>query len=220
MSWALRLFHDKLPGGVTVAARLPVANRVIYAAAGTAEIAGRDLIEDEAWYGVGAVGSVIAGSRGATLWRWELARTEAKAAAVEAPGVTSILQLAAPIDTLDPGDGRQWLMRCDSVAFPPGGCAYTHVHQGPGIRCLRDGRIRIDCDGHSARYEPGGAWFEAGPEPVFAQADADMPTRFVRVMILPRALKGKSSIRYVNDEDKDKPKTQQYRGYVDEFIAL
>jgi hypothetical protein len=24
----------------------------------------------------------------------------------------------------------------------------------------------------------------------------------------------------VHDEDKDKPKTQQYRGYVDEFIAL
>ena len=32
---------------------------------------------------------------------------------------------------------------------------------------------------------------------------ADRPTRFVRVMILPRALIGKSSIQYVNEEDKD-----------------
>ena len=39
-------------------------------------------------------------------------------------------------------------------------------------------------------------------------------------MILPRALKGQSSIRYVNAEDRDKPKSQKYRGYVDEFIEL
>ena len=57
-------------------------------------------------------------------------------------------------------------------------------------------------------------WFEAGPDPVFAQA-GDRPTRFVRVMILPRALIGKSSIQYVNDEDKEKPKAQQYRVFVD-----
>jgi len=35
------------------------------------------------------------------------------------------------------------------------------------------------------------------------------------VMILPRALIGKSSIQYVNEDDKAKPKTQQYRVFVD-----
>ena len=54
----------------------------------------------------------------------------------------------------------------------------------------------------------------AGPEPVFAQA-GDRPTRFIRVMILPRALIGKSSIQYVNEDDKAKPKAQQYRVFVD-----
>ena len=39
-------------------------------------------------------------------------------------------------------------------------------------------------------------------------------------MILPRALKGQNSIRYVRAEDRDKPKLQQYRGYVDEFIEV
>jgi hypothetical protein len=34
-------------------------------------------------------------------------------------------------------------------------------------------------------------------------------------MILPRSLIGKSSIQYVNDEDKDRPKSQQYRVFVD-----
>jgi hypothetical protein len=55
---------------------------------------------------------------------------------------------------------------------------------------------------------------------VFAQAAADRPTRFIRVMILPRALQGQSSIRYVKDEDKDKPKTQTYKIYADAPITF
>jgi hypothetical protein len=220
MTWELRLYEDRLPGDDPVTARLSVANRVIYAAQGAVEVAGRALDEDDAWFGAGAVGTIAADSAGALLWRFELARAGAPEALIDAPGVISALKLAAAIDTLDPGDGRQWLMRCDSVAFPPGGCAYTHVHQGPGIRCLQKGRIRIDCGGHSAHYAPGGAWFEAGSDPVFAQADETEPTRFIRVMILPRALKGQSSIRYVRDEDRDKPKSQTYRGYSDEFVEL
>ena len=121
--------------------------------------------------------------------------------------------------------GLEWpiaeslLMRCDSVAFPPGGCAYLHTHQGPGIRCLIEGGIRIDTGGASHSYGPGGAWFEAGPEPVFAQA-ADRPTRFIRVMVLPARLLGQSSIAYVNAEDREKPKSQRYKVYVDVPIAL
>ena len=49
---------------------------------------------------------------------------------------------------------------------------------------------------------------------MFAQA-GEVPTRFIRVMILPRTLIGKSSIQYVNGEDKEKPKSQQYRVFVD-----
>ena len=111
-------------------------------------------------------------------------------------------------------------MRGDSVAFPPGGCAYLHSHQGPGIRCLIEGGIRIDTHGRSTSYGPGGAWYESGPDAVFAQAAADKPSRFIRVMILPRALTGKSSIQYVNEDDKAKPKTQSYKIYADAPIAF
>ena len=38
--------------------------------------------------------------------------------------------------------------------------------------------------------------------------------------ILPRALIGKSSIQYVNDEDKAKPKTQSYKIYADAPVAF
>ena len=39
-------------------------------------------------------------------------------------------------------------------------------------------------------------------------------------MILPRALLGKSSIQYLKEEDKDKPKTQSYKIYADAPIAF
>ena len=102
----------------------------------------------------------------------------------------------------------------------PGGCAYRHSHQGPGIRCLVEGGMRIDTHGRSTSYGAGGAWYESGPDPVFAQAAADKPTRFIRVMILPRALIGKSSIQYVNEDDKAKPKSQSYKIYADAPIAF
>jgi quercetin dioxygenase-like cupin family protein len=133
--------------------------------------------------------------------------------------VVSVEKLSAPLDGLvTEGDRR--VIRCDSVAFPPGGCAYLHTHRGPGIRCLLRGTMRIDSAGRSTLYRPGEAWFEPGPEPVFAQADAHVPTRFIRVMILPPDLLGQRSIAYVNPDDRDRPKSQAYRVYVDEPIAV
>ena len=130
--------------------------------------------------------------------------------------VRSSLKLAAPLATLPVGN---LLWRGDSVAFPPGGCAYLHRHQGPGTRCLLHGGIRIDTKGHSTSYGPGGAWFESGPDPVFAQA-GDAPTRFIRVMILPMAYLARSSVEYLNEEDKAKPKSQTYKIFVDMPIAI
>ena len=207
MSGLLLRFHvDELAPGAALA--LPPLERVIYVARGAAAIGGAVVGEDLAWRG-GGPAQVVAEPSGAALWRWDVAE----------PGSASAgrLLLEAEIGR-PPAEG--WLLRCDSVAFPPGGCAYLHTHQGPGIRCLREGSIRIDSAGQSHTYLPGEPWFEAGPEPVFAQADPERPTRFIRVMLLPRALLGKSSIRYVRAEDLDKPKTQAYRGYVDAFIEV
>ena len=90
---------------------------------------------------------------------------------------------------------------------------------GPGIRCLLDGGIRIDTHGRSTSYGPGSAWYETGSDPVFAQAAMDRPSRFIRVMILPRSLVGKSSFQFVNEEDKAKPRVQQYKIFADMPIA-
>jgi quercetin dioxygenase-like cupin family protein len=124
--------------------------------------------------------------------------------------------LSAPVDVMS---GEPRLIRCDRVDFPPGGVAYLHTHQGPGIRVLLHGSIRIDTAGRSHEYGPFEAWFEPGPEPVFAAGSASEPTAFVRCMVLPAHLKGQRSIRYVRDEDASKPKPQRYTVFVDELLA-
>ena len=51
---------------------------------------------------------------------------------------------------------------------------------------------------------------------MFAAASESEPTAFVRCMVLPARLHGKSSIRYVRAEDAEKPKPQSYTVFVDE----
>jgi hypothetical protein len=209
----LRLYEDVLANDAAL--RLPALARMIFVVHGAVTVAGHAFADGEAWHGEDAV-SLSAGRHGATLWRWELAGDAGEGGGA-APGAASRQKLAARLDTLPAG---ALLWRGDSVAFPPGGCAHLHRHQGPGIRCLIEGGIRIDTHGRSTSYGPGGAWYESGPDPVFAQAAADRPSRFIRVMILPRATMGKSSIEYLNEEDRTKPRSQQYKMFVDAPIAF
>ena len=218
MPATLRLYEDVLSNAAS-GVRLPALPRMIFVVHGAVTVDGGKTFSDgEAWHGNGAV-MLDAGEAGATCWRFELAASGADDGAAAGQGVSSRAKISAALDTLPEGD---LILRGDSVAFPPGGCAYLHRHQGPGIRCLLEGGIRIDTQGRSVSYGPGGAWYERGPDPVFAQAAADRPSRFIRVMILPRALLGKSSVEYLNDDDKAKPKTQtqQYKIFADVPIVL
>jgi quercetin dioxygenase-like cupin family protein len=207
----LRLWEDFLTDRGVLS--LPALPRMLYVVRGAAMAGTRPVAQGEAWHGEDAV-TVRASEAGATVWRWDLS-TGTPGAWRNGAGVISRERLAARLETLPEGD---LLWRGDSVAFPPGGIAYLHRHQGPGIRCLIEGDLRVDTAGQSHTYQVGDAWYESGPEPVFAQAGS-RPTRFIRVMILPRALIGKSSIQYVNDDDKAKPKAQQYRVFVDAPLA-
>jgi hypothetical protein len=207
MQPTLRLYEDVLANGAE--ASLPARPRMIFVVHGSVAIADRNLGDGETFNSEAGV-ALKAGIAGATLWRFELAADETGDPAT-GPGLASREKLAARLETLPQG---ALILRGDSVAFPPGGCAYLHRHQGPGIRCLLEGGIRIDTHGRSTSYGPGGAWYETGPDGVFAQA-ADRPTRFIRVMILPAAYLGKSSVEYLNEEDKAKPKSQSYKIFAD-----
>lgn len=212
MAFDMNLYELVLEAGQTASDK-GAAACAIYVAAGSIEI-GKETIHPD--NGIVMVGKweVAAKEGGACLWCWEIAVSDDEAV----PKSPSHRQrLCEPLEAVGALEDR--LLRLDSVAFPAGGCAYLHTHQGPGIRCLIEGTIRIDSEGHSTAYGPGSPWFEAGPEPVFAQADQDVPTRFIRAMLLPKELLGKSSIQYVNDEDRDKPKSQSYRVFSEKLIA-
>jgi hypothetical protein len=209
MAPVLRLYEDVLTND---GAELSLAAwpHVIYVVHGSITIADRVSKSDEAFGGEDAT-RLKGGPEGATVWRWELVADNSASSPPAGASVTSREKLAVRLDALPKGP---LLLRGDSVAFPPGGCAYLHRHQGPGIRCLLEGGIRIDTAGHSTSYGPGSPWFESGPEPVFAQA-ANKPTRFIRVMILPMAYLARSSVEYLREEDKGKPRTQTYKIYAD-----
>ena len=197
----LALLEDRLEEGARLS--LTAAPRVVYVVRGRVAIDGAPLADNDAWHGVGAC--AVHADRPARLWRWEL-----RAAGGDDPSTTT-LKLRRAIEL--PAEGA--LMRADRVDFPPRGVAYTHTHQGPGIRVLLRGRFRVETEGRATVIEPGEPWFERGPDPVYAESIADEPTSFVRVMILPRALLGKSSIRYVKPEDQARPKSQTYTIFVD-----
>ncbi len=213
----LRLVEDNLHAGAALELPGDGVNRVVYVAHGGLHVGGETFKDDSAWCGRGAA-RLVAGEAGAALWRFELVESGSPVVAVTAKAGSTRVKLSSRLPSWPVADAV--LFRADSVAFPPGGCAYLHTHQGPGIRCLIEGGVRIDTNGHSTSYAPGGAWFEAGPIPVFAQAAGDRTSRFVRVMVLPVRLKGVSSIAYVNPEDRDKPKSQSYKIFVDAPIDV
>jgi len=221
MEYELRLYRDQLQARAPASALAAgSAVRVIYVVEGALRLRTADspacLSANSAWQGASAV--QLSGTHAATaVLRWELVRRGAPPGPLQGPGAASTLALSAPL-SLDAS--QPCLLRCDRVDFPPRGEALTHTHRGPGIRCLLSGGIRIETGGAAHTYAPPGAWFETGPDPVYAAAAPHAATAFARVMILPRELLGKPSIRYVKAEDLDKPKSQSYQIFIDEPIEL
>jgi hypothetical protein len=112
-------------------------------------------------------------------------------------------------------------MRADRVDFAPGGVALPHRHRGGGIRCLIAGALDVTVGAAPVlRVTPGGAWFESGREPVLAVASRDEPTSYIRVAILPREIRGRTSIVYVDPQDAARGRPRAYTVYVDEPIEI
>ena len=221
-TWTLSLYEDILPPQC-----LPVYlshhHRTLYMVSGQAMIEApqgcRLLREENAWIGSAEV-ALVGGASEARIWRWELAgpdRPDVDGLLRSAPAARTMCKLSAQI-VLD--DAMSWLMRCDRVAFPKGGIAYTHVHQGPGIRCCLKGAITTEVHGVVNTHPKDHAWMETGPEPVLAPTSKTEETAFVRCSILPQSCKGRSSIRYVLPEDLTKDKPQAYMVFAEQFICL
>jgi hypothetical protein len=166
--YELRLIEDSVASDGEIVLPDDGINRVVYVVHGAVAIDGQEFGDDQAWQGRGAA-RMTAGSSGAALWRWELAPQGSAAVLGAATAAASSVKLRCGL-TWPIAEGL--LMRCDSVAFPPGGRAYLHTHQGPGIRCLIDGGIRIDTEGTSHCYAPA----EPGSRPDLRRSSRKPPT--------------------------------------------
>ena len=214
--------EDRIPAG-TPPIYLPAGDRALYVLSGGIGVAG-DGHARFLWAGsaltAGDELTVLSDDEETVVWRWELADDAevgpADHAFRSAPAASSRCLLST---TCDLDDRYTWLMRCDTVTFPPGGVAWKHLHQGPGIRVVRAGEITIETEGTSTIHQPGDAWAEKGVEPVYAPAACDRETVFVRCFILPRAVSGASSLRVVDPEERAKPNTQSYRILAERVMA-
>ena len=218
-AYLLRMHHDRLDPSAEVA--LPACIRVAYVVEGAVEVLadGRTtVVEADAATQATAAMTLRAGTAGAVIWRWELVPAPApELAPAEGNGVRS-RHAGTYAFTLDPR--LQRMIRCDRVDFPPGGIAWHHIHAGPGVRCVLKGALFVASGGAQFRGTPGTTWFERGPEEVFAEAAADEPTSFVRVMVIPRSYAGRSTITYVRPEEAEFPRRQTYERYVEADIEI
>src|SRR6185436_10372709 len=179
MNYELKLYRDELEP--LAAVQMPLhsaAARAIYVVSGGLKLASggatATLGANSAWHNSGAV-RVGSGNPGAVALRWELVPGGAPVATLACDRGKSALLLSTAM-ALDPAE--RWLMRCDRVDFPAGGEALLHTHRGGGIRCLLTGSIEIETRGAHHGYRPMQAWFEAGPDPVYAGASSTEPTAF------------------------------------------
>lgn len=215
-SHALRLDEDRLPAGGSL--WLGPVTRVLYVVEGVIVVeAGGDPTRvgaDAAWFGTGE--ARVRAERPARILRYELRPGSPTGTEDAGTGGASVHSLLEQPIALDPnGD---YLLRCDRVDFAPGGEALPHGHKGGGIRCLIAGELTVRVDDQPPRVmKPGDAWFESGVEPVHAIASRQEPTSFIRVSILPRAIRGQSSIVYL-DPAHAAVKPRKYTVFVDEPI--
>src|SRR5262249_38105189 len=126
--YELRVIEDVVASPAVRA--MDAAHRVLYVVEGDVTIVTGEatvtLGANQAWQGSMAC-RVTVRAAPARVWRWELREGATRSNPVDRVKLARRVQLDS--------DAR-CLMRCDRVDFPPGGVAYTHVHQGPGIRML------------------------------------------------------------------------------------
>ena len=125
----MRLYEDVLSSAENIQFRLPPLPRFIFVVHGSRQDRRHSRSTRARPGRAKAAVTVKPGAGGVTCWRWELARGDQGCTAANAPGMTTHEKLTAFLETLPKGE---LLMRGDSVAFPPGGCAYLASPSGPG----------------------------------------------------------------------------------------
>jgi hypothetical protein len=183
--YTLRLYHDTYAPNSMTADDLEAQHSIAYVLKGSATINGKTLAEDQAVY-VKDVAAVEAGPEGATVWRWELVRTDDPNNLAWGDGVASRLRMSRRIRMFELVPTSKWLFRLDSI-YNNQGSTGLHSHPGSGIRCMLKGHLRVESDkGESSDNRlTGDCWYEEGSYPLVSTSDPGETADFLRGMVLP-----------------------------------
>ncbi len=183
--YTLRLYHDTYAPDSMTADDLEAQHSIAYVLQGSATINGQALAADQAVY-VKDVAAVEAGPEGATVWRWELVRTDDPNNLAWGDGITSRLRMSRRIRMFELVPTSKWLFRLDSI-YNNQGSTGLHSHPGSGIRCMLKGHLRVESEkGESSDNSfTGDCWYEEGSYPLVSTSDPGETADFLRGMVLP-----------------------------------
>ncbi len=183
--YTLRLYHDAYAPDSLTADDLEAQHSIAYVLKGSVTVNGQALSADQAMY-VKDVAAVEAGPEGATVWRWELVRTDDPNNLAWGDGVTSRLRMSRRIRMFELVPTSKWLFRLDSI-YNNQGSTGLHSHPGSGIRCMLKGHLRVESDkGESSdNWLTGDCWYEEGSYPLVSTSDPGETADFLRGMVLP-----------------------------------
>lgn len=183
--YTLRLYHDSYSPDSRTAEDLEAQHSIAYVLKGSATVNGRALAEDEALY-CKDVTAVEAGPEGATIWRWELVRTDSPNSLAHGDGVLSRLRMSRRIRMFELVPTSKWLFRLDCI-YNNRGSTGLHSHPGSGIRCMLNGHLRVESEKGecSDNRLTGDCWYEEGSYPLVSTSDPGETADFLRGMVLP-----------------------------------
>ena len=183
--YTLRLYHDSYASGARASSDLEAQHSIAYVLKGSVTVNGQAMASDTALY-VKDVAAVQAGPHGATVWRWELVRTDAPNNLARGDGVSSRLRMSRRVRMFELVPTSKWLFRLDCI-YNNRGSTGLHSHPGSGIRCMLQGHLRVESDkGESSdNWLTGDCWYEEGSYPLISTSDAGETADFLRGMVLP-----------------------------------
>ena len=170
--YTLRLYHDCYAPGTRAETDLEAQHSIAYVLKGSVVSTARLSKQDSAVY-VKDVASVAAGPAGATVWRWELVRTDAPNNLARGDGIASRLRMSRRVRMFELVPTSKWLFRLDCI-YENRGSTGLHSHPGSGIRCMLEGHLRVESDkGESSDNRlTGDCWYEEGSYPLISTSDA------------------------------------------------
>jgi hypothetical protein len=214
--YTLRLYHDKYQPGKIAALEAQHSN--VYVFDGSAAVNGELLEKDMAVYAKDVL-AIKAGSKGATMWRWDLVRTTEPNNLAKGEGIVSRLKMSRRIKMFELVPTSKWLFRLDAITDMMGSTG-LHSHPGSGIRCMIEGQMRVESDkGESSDNRASGDfWYEEGAYPLVSTTDPGNKATFLRGMVLPPEYD-----RYPDTAiwiEGEKKCSAGWRNYVQNIITL